>query len=162
MNERCAGKRWLQVCGIIMLVISILMILSLVFSIFFTIIPLQNGTIDEFTKTALEAAGITEASLGTLKISTGISMTVYIIEAVVAVMGIAFCNKLGKAKFCMIAGIVAIVAVFAAHIYSAATGSFGIAGLMLVLILPVLFVFVANNNLKQSEGKYAGTSAAVQ
>lgn len=34
MNERCAGKRWLQVCGIIMLVISILMILSLVFSIF--------------------------------------------------------------------------------------------------------------------------------
>lgn len=60
------------------------------FQYLFTIIPLQNGTIDEFTKTALEAAGITEASLGTLKISTGISMTVYIIEAVVAVMGIAF------------------------------------------------------------------------
>lgn len=162
MNEKCAGKKWLQVGGIIMLVISVLMILSLIISIFFTIIPLQNGTLDELTKSALEAGGITEASLGALKISTGISLVVYILEAVASVMAIAFCNKLGKAKLCMIAGVVVLVAVFAVHIYSALSGSFGIVGLILDLILPLILVNGANKNLKQAEEKNTAKSGDIQ
>lgn len=121
------GKNFLLVCGIIMIVFGAISSLASIIAIFGVAVLLATGMV----LTAIQGV---------------VGIIASVCELVTGIVGVVNCKKPEKAGTCMTLGIILIALQAISFILGLIGGSFGIIGLILGLILPVLYVIGANLN----------------
>lgn len=147
MNQTDAkGKKFLLVVGIILIVLAAFSALG-VAGTAFTLVSFNSSdaAIVQQLEQTLAATGVTKEML---QISMGFSIVTVIVYLLAGILGIKNRNKPEKAKSCVIMAAIMILLVLASAGYSVMTGTFTVWSVALNLVLPLLYLWGAMQNMQ--------------
>lgn len=150
MNKKAPGKGLLKVVGIILIVLGVFGFIGAVSNIFMANM-MAGGQLDAATQSIYEQAGITAE---TFKSGIALSFLQGALYLAAGVLGVVNCNKIERAKICFIFGILLLVYVLGANLYSAVTSPFSVMNVISIvisLILPLLYFWGALKNRQAME-----------
>ncbi|MGI6006673.1 MAG: hypothetical protein ACOX8E_04170 [Ruminococcus sp.] len=138
---KAPGKSLLKVVGILLIIISAFGLLGTVLNFFIA---------SSMTPEMEEILAQTNYSASDVMTSSILSLIVSVLWLIAGIIGVKNCNKVEKAKICLVFGVLMLVEILVEAVINLGRGQFAVVGIIINLILPLLYFWGAMKNMQVS------------